>query len=163
MNLSLEAYIVFLQKKILQDIGVPVSLGVSNTKLRAKIFSKVRKPYGYFIGLTNEVVYDIFQDLPVSDIPFVGHGFQKRLAPHIETIYDFSRESMFYYKRIVGKNGTQLWFEINGVNAMKFGHSGIQKSISKTRSFNHEMSSNREALWKKLVLNVDRLFEELTI
>ncbi len=163
MWLSLEEYIVFLQKKILQDVGVPVSFWVSNTKLRAKIFSKINKPYGYFIGLSNDVVYDIFQELPVSKIPFIGSGYQKRLGHHIETIYDFSRESMFYYKRIIGKNATYLWFEINGVNSMSFAHSGVQKSISKTRSFNHEITTKREILWKKLVMNVDRLFEELTI
>ncbi|NDK10308.1 hypothetical protein GW846_06055 [Candidatus Gracilibacteria bacterium] len=163
MGLTLEQYLLYLQKKILQDIGVPVSIGVSNTKLRAKMFSKVNKPYGYFVGLSNEVVYDIFQDLPVSAIPFIGKGYQKRLGQHIQTVYDFSRESMFYYKRIIGKNATQLWFEINGVNCMTFAHTGVQKSISKTRSFNDEITNRSDLLWKRLVLNVDRLFEEMIL
>lgn len=162
-NMTLEQYILFLQKKILQDIGVPVSIWVSNTKLRAKIFSKVRKPFGYFIGLKNEAVYDIFQELPVKDIPFIGKWYQRRLAPHIVTIYDFSRESMGYYKRLIGKNATQLWCEINGINAMSFTQTGVQKSISKTRSFNHEKSSDRDFLWRKLSKNIDRLFEDLII
>jgi len=127
------------------------------------MFSKVNKPYGYFVGLSNEVVYDIFQDLPVSAIPFIGKGYQKRLGQHIQTVYDFSRESMFYYKRIIGKNATQLWFEINGVNCMTFAHTGVQKSISKTRSFNDEITNRSDLLWKRLVLNVDRLFEEMIL
>ena len=163
LGMTLEEYIAFLQKKILQDIGVPVSLWVSNTRLRAKMFSKINKPYGYFIGLTNQVVYDIFQDLPVSSIPFIGKWYQKRLWHHIETVYDFSRESMFYYKRLIGKNATHLWFEINGVNSMNFLQTGVQKSISKTRSFNHELSSSRDVLWKKLLMNIERLFEELIL
>jgi hypothetical protein len=70
---------------------------------------------------------------------------------------------MFYYKRLIGKNATHLWFEINGVNSMNFMPHTVQKSISKTRSFNHEISSKREILWKKIILNVERLFEELTV
>ena len=70
---------------------------------------------------------------------------------------------MFYYKRLIGKNAIHLWFEINGVNSMNFLQTGVQKSISKTRSFNHELSSSRDVLWKKLLMNIERLFEELIL
>ena len=161
--IQLEQYVKYLQDKILQEIGVPVSFWVSNTRLRAKIFSKLRKPYGYFIGLDNQSVYDQFQDMLVSDIPFVWFGYQQRLSPHIKTIYDFSRESMFYYKRLIGKNATGLWFELNGVNSLCFASSGNKKSVVKTRSFNHEMTSDPKIIWSKLLLNVERLFQEMAL
>jgi len=163
LGMSIEQYVIYLQKKILQDIGIPVSFWVSTTRLRAKIFSKIQKPYGYFIGMDNQSVYDQFQEMPVSDIPFIGYNYQQRLAPHIRTIYDFSRESMFYFKRIIGKNATWLWFELNGVNSLSFASYGDKKSIVKTRSFNHEMSSNPRFLWSKLLQNVERLFEEMAL
>ncbi len=163
LGMNLEEYVQYLQKKILQEIGVPVSFWVSTTRLRAKIFSKLRKPYGYFIGMDNQIVYDQFQDMPVSDIPFVGFWYQQRLAPHIKTIYDFSRESMFYFKRIIGKNATWLWFELNGVNSMNFSSNADKKSVVKTRSFNDQKTSNPKILWSKLLINVDRLFEDMAL
>ncbi len=163
LDMNLEEYVVYLQKKILQEIWIPVSFWVSTTRLRAKIFSKVHKPYGYFIGMDNQSVYDQFQEMPVSDIPFVWFWYQQRLAPHIKTIYDFSRESMFYFKRLIGKNATWLWFELNGVNSLSFASHWDKKSLVKTRSFNHEMSSDPRFIWSKLLLNVERLFEEMAL
>jgi len=163
LSMSLEQYVIYLQKKIMQEIGVPVSFWVSTTRLRAKIFSKVNKPYGYFIGMDNQSVYDQFQDMPISDIPFIGFWYQQRIAPHIKTIYDFSRESMFYFKRLIGKNATWLWFELNGVNSLSFASHWDKKSIMKTRSFNHEMSSNPKFIWSKLLKNIERLFEEMAL
>ena len=39
-------FALFLQSEILQKIGIPVSIGVSNTRLRAKILSEIHKPMG---------------------------------------------------------------------------------------------------------------------
>lgn len=42
-------FALFLQAEILQKIGIPVSIGVSNTRLRAKILSEIHKPMGVCI------------------------------------------------------------------------------------------------------------------
>jgi len=42
-------FALFLQSEILQKIGIPVSIGVSNTRLRAKILSEIHKPMGVCI------------------------------------------------------------------------------------------------------------------
>ncbi|MDA9129422.1 hypothetical protein N9J72_03025 [Candidatus Gracilibacteria bacterium] len=163
MSLSLEEYIKYLQQKIKNSIGIPVSLGVSNTKLRAKIFSKIHKPYGYFIGLDIDEINEAFKELPVGAIPFIGYGYQRRLAYHIQTVFDFKTQNIRYFRELIGKNATHIWFELNGVNSMEFHKNVAHKSISKTRSFNHDMTSNKQKLWGKLLLNIERFFEELYI
>jgi nucleotidyltransferase/DNA polymerase involved in DNA repair len=50
-------------------VGIPVSIGVSHTRMKAKIFSKINKPYGIYIGLGSEK--ELFRDLPLAQIPFV--------------------------------------------------------------------------------------------
>ena len=45
-GLSEYAFAQFLQKEVLRKIGIPVSIGVSNTRLRAKILSEIHKPLG---------------------------------------------------------------------------------------------------------------------
>jgi len=158
---TLEVYVHDLQKQILQHIWVPVSIWVSNTRLRAKIFSKARKPYGYFLWMDNESVYNQFQDMPVSDIPFIGYSSQKKLAAHIYSIYDFSREGMFYYRELIWKIWMQVWLEVNGVNSMSFAKKPWQKSISKTRSFPHQKTWDFHRLWTMLLRNLERLYSEM--
>jgi len=162
-GMYIEEYVADLQKRIKQDIGIPVSIGVSNTRLRAKIFSKVHKPYGYFVAFDTTDVDEKFQQLSLREIPFIGKSYESRLFSHIQTVYDFKKQSFWYLKRVIGKNATQIWLELHGVHAMTFGRKGKQKSISKTRSFNHHITTDPGKIWKRLLVNVERLFEELTL
>ncbi len=91
-----------------------------------------------------------------------------RVASSISTIEDFRRASFWYLKGIIGISATRLWLELNGVNALSFEkhafqtqHGSLQKSFSKTCSFNHEMTSDKNFLLRKLLQNLDIFFEEL--
>ena len=161
--LDLYDYTAYLQKKIKQHIWIPVSIGVSNTRIKAKIFSKVNKPYGYFIGHNIDEENKQFQDLPLKDIPFIWKGYQERLKHQAQTIYDFKSLRYWYLKWLIGKNATQLWLELKGVSAMNFKDSWTLKSISRTRSFNKTINSNKDFLWQQIQMNTERMFEELTI
>lgn len=71
LGMDITQYSFHLQKKIRQHIGIPVSIGVSNTRIKAKIFSKINKPYGCFIGLDTRREMEAFENLPLRDIPFI--------------------------------------------------------------------------------------------
>lgn len=161
-------YATFLQKKILDELGISVTIGGSNTRLRAKIFSKLKKPFAINISLNCDDISEIFSAMPFEKIPFIGSRLATRLASSIQTIEDFRRASFWYHKRIIGVTATRLWLELNGVNALCFEkhafqtqHGSLQKSFSKTRSFNHEMTSDKNFLLRKLLQNLDIFFEEL--
>lgn len=161
-------YALFLQKKILSDLGISVTIGWGNTRLRAKIFSKLRKPFWVSVYLDSDEISQVFQSLPLNKIPFIGKKLEARIARHIETIEDFRRTSFSYFQRIIGVNATRLWLELNGVNAVSFSKNAfrtregsVQKSFSKTRSFNHTLTSDKSMLQRKLWENLDIFFEEL--
>ena len=167
-GLSPRDYALFLQKKILSELGIPVTIGWGNTRLRAKIFSKLRKPFWVSVHLESAELSEVFGWLPLSKIPFIWKKLESRIARHIETIEDFRRASFAYFQRIIGVNATRLWLEINGVNALSFSKNAfrtregsLQKSFSKTRSFNHEMTSDKSVLLRRLSDNLDIFFEEL--
>lgn len=161
-------YATFLQKKILDEIGISVTIGGSNTRLRAKIFSKLKKPFAVNISLNCDDISEIFSGMSFEKIPFIGSRLAMRLASSIQTIEDFRRASFWYHKRIIGVTATRLWLELNGVNALSFEkhafqtqYGALQKSFSKTRSFNHEMTSDKSFLMRKLLQNLDIFFKEL--
>lgn len=56
-----------------------------------------------------------------------------------------------------------LWLELNGVNSMTFRAKEGVKGLSRTRSFNHNKTNDKEFLWSQLLLNLHRVFEELII
>lgn len=162
-KMDIYEYVEYLQKRIKQDIWVPVSIGVSNTRIKAKIFSKVNKPYGNYVWIDTEQENLLFQKLPIKDIPFIGKGYQERLKYKAVTIYDYKKLPLWELKRLIGKNATQLWFELNGVSSMSFRDNWKLKSISRTRSFNKMMTRDKAFLWKQILMNTERIFEELTI
>jgi nucleotidyltransferase/DNA polymerase involved in DNA repair len=53
-KVSIMQYAKFLQDDILIKIGIPVSIGIANTRIKAKIFSDINKPNGVCIGNITE-------------------------------------------------------------------------------------------------------------
>ncbi|MDD2907011.1 MAG: hypothetical protein PHH98_00060 [Candidatus Gracilibacteria bacterium] len=160
-NLDLETYVKKLQKDIIKFVGVPVSIGVSTTRIKAKIFSKINKPLGVFIDTGNS--REIYEKLEIGIVPFIGKSMQEKLKHRCKNIYDFIKIGYFNLKKDLGKTSTDLWLELSGVNAFKLRKSSISKSISRGRSFNKNINSDFEFLLKEIILNFNHLFEELTL
>jgi len=64
-------------------------------------------------------------------------------------------------KKQIWKNWTDLWLELCWVNAFVVKKSKEVKSIWRTRSFNKEMTSNHDFLKAHLLVNFNRVFEEI--
>ncbi|MDD3793527.1 MAG: hypothetical protein PHI37_01850 [Candidatus Gracilibacteria bacterium] len=160
-GIDLETYIKNLQSDILQKIGVPVSIGVSTTKIKAKIFSKLNKPFGVFIDLSCSS--ELYKTLSLKIVPFIGKSMQEKLKYKCTNVYDFISLGYWYLKNNIGKNATDLWLELSGVNAFFIKKSHFSKSISRGRSFNKNITNNPNFLLKQLILNFNYLYEELIL
>lgn len=106
-------YALCLQQNIMKKFGIPVSIGIANTRIKAKIFSEIHKPFGVFAEYESGTPTEMFQKLPIADIPFVGKNSQKRFAYRAETIADFLGIGFWQLKKEVGKNMTTLWLELS--------------------------------------------------
>ena len=77
-----------LQKRILDEVGVTVSVGLSYNKFLAKTASDLDKPHGFAV-LGRDDAQDFLRDKPVGFIYGVGPAFAKKLnAQGIKTIND---------------------------------------------------------------------------
>lgn len=160
-NISLELYIAHMQQEILQRVWIPVSIGVSNTRLRAKLFSKIRKPFGYYISLDSPEIYKLFEELNFRDIPFIGSKTAKKLDFYISSIHDYIE---LWYREIVRrfwKNWGKIWLELVGVEAMGFENKAFAKSLGRARGFNREMTGDMRIIFQKILLNLERFEQEL--
>ncbi len=161
LNMDLEAYILKLQRDIFNNIWVPVSIWVSTTKIKAKIFSKLNKPKGIFIDTWNSK--DLYKSLPISIVPFIWKSMQDKLKYKCENIYDFISLGYWYLKKNIWKTWSDLWLELSGVSAFAIKKTHFSKSISRWRSFNKNITNDRDFLLKELILNFNYLYEELVL
>lgn len=160
-KMKLGTYIRKLQRDITEAIWVPVSIWVSNTRIKAKMYSKINKPYWVYIWYNQEQEFKLFEKLPIKDIPYIGRAHQERFKYSCKTIHDFIWIWFWDIKKQIGKNGTDLWLELCWVNAFVVKKTKEVKSISRSRSFNKEMTSNYDFLKEKILINFENVFEEI--
>lgn len=159
-----QQWIENLQHQIKERFDIPVSIWLAPTKLLAKIFAGLRKPYGTFIAFDPQEIDDILLWLELGDIPFVWNQTQKRLEHRCQTAYDFKHLSYELVRQELGKSGLKLRLELNNINAMTLSHTKEKpKSIGKSRSFNPYFTSDKSVLRWHLIANIEKAFQKLMI
>lgn len=156
LNASYEEISRRMKNDIENELGISVSLGVSLSKVLAKIGSKYRKPSG-FVPIPGRQIKEI---LPTVDIDVVwGIGPQTTAYLNklkIFTAWDFAKLPLEYVEKIVTKPHQEIWHELNGrsvypiVTDLKTEYA----SISKTRTFTPP-STDKEFIYSQLVRNLE--------
>lgn len=150
------------QAQILRQVGVPVSVGCSNTRLKAKMLAEVHKPLGTCVGLTPAREAAVWADLPVGDIPFIGKQSQEKLKYIAPTVAVFCAMDPREVRRLLHAPGVALWMELRGYNAWApRADDAVPQSISRTRSFNRHMTCDPAFLKERLAINLERAWEQL--
>jgi len=162
-KMNLEQYIKNLQRDIFKKVWIPVSIWVANTRIKAKIYSKINKPYGVYIWYTQDQAKELFKRLPLKDIPYIWKSYQERFKYGCQSIYDFISLGFRSIQKDIWKTGTDLWLELCWVSAFRVRKWREPKSISRSRSFNKSMTSDYEYLKVQLINNFERVFEEVTM
>ncbi len=151
-----------LKEEIYHDIGIPVSIGISNTRLRAKMFGDLNKPFWSYVDFHTPDIEDLFRTLPVTEIPYIARRNSARLWVSIKTVYDFYSMEGMDVSKILGRNGSNLWLELHGVDSwVPHDTSKKRKSIACTRSFNHMISDDARFLWGQILMNFERAYETM--
>ena len=105
-----------IKMDIYRDIGMSVSVGISNTRIRAKMFGDLYKPFGSFVAFDTREIEGVFRKLEVREVPYIGSGSAARLGYGINTVYDFYAMDPWEVSRLLGQNGVNLWLELRGAD-----------------------------------------------
>lgn len=160
-KLSLWQFLRNMQKWIMEDIGVPVSIGCANTRIKAKIYSKINKPFWIYIWFDEKKEVALFKKLEISKIPFIWKAYTEKLKYQASTIYSFVQIWFWQLKKDIWKSATDLWLELVWVNVFVVKKSKEVKSISRSRSFNNNITNNSSFLLEQLSLHFERVFEDI--
>ena len=140
---SYEEIIEKIRLDIKNDIGIDVSIGLSYSKTLAKLACEKAKEINkknpkigtYKIGYKK--IKDELKITPIEDIWGVGFNTASLLRKHyISSAYNFTTQNDAWIKRVMGKVGLDLKYELLGECVSPVNpNETLPKSIQKTASF----------------------------
>ena len=106
-----------MRKRIWEELGFTVNIGISSNKLLAKMAGDFEKPNKVHTLFPEEVEAK-FWPLPVRDLFLVGSATERKLKTMgIYTIGDLAKADEKLLKKRLGKHGQTIWHFANGRNA----------------------------------------------
>ena len=105
-----------IHKRVREELGFTVNIGVANNKLLAKMASDFTKPDKIHTLFKNEIETKMWP-LPISEL----FGLGKKTVPklynmQIKTIGDLAKTKKEILAKKFGKHGTQIWEHANGID-----------------------------------------------
>ena len=126
-----------MQDTIERELGITVSVGVSLSKVLAKIGSKHNKPHGLTI-IPGRDIHIYLQKLPIEKIWGIGPNTSAFLRKFgITTALEFAKKDEGFIQKHLSKPYKEIWHELNGrsVYPVVTESKSSYQSISKTKTF----------------------------
>ena len=152
---GISEYTKNLREQIIKETGLPISYGLSTSKIVSKMATNEAKPNGYLeIPPGKETAF--LWPLTVDKIPGVGKQTVIQLQSQgINTIEQIAKTPIDQLEYSFGKWGKRMWEKAHGIDHNPIEQYSEQKSISHENTF-HEDGNDVNFLHKELV----RLCEE---
>jgi len=150
-----------IRKRIWQQVGITVSVGIANTRTLAKMASESCKPNGTSI-VPGRRIDAFLAAIAVTDIPGVGRNRGALLHKfNIRTALQFARLDNSLMERLMGRAGLQLKYELSGRVVWPLVlKPALPKSVARTASMG-QMTADRQLVMAYLSYHVMRLVSDL--
>lgn len=136
----------YIKNKVYKEVGLTISIGISYNKFLAKLASDWNKPNG-IKEIGREMIPDILLPLPISKIHGLGKvsviKFNNMGIYYIEDLYRMPKE---FYVEYLGKNGTEIYDRIRGIDNRKVEVVHERKSVGKERTLKADTKNKEELL-----------------
>lgn len=151
-----------IKNEIEQTLGVTFSMGLARTKALAKTASKLKKPNGMVLLLTDEDEHSALEKTLISDIWGIGRKTIPRLkAMGMKTAYDFVNYPSASIEKFFSEPLILLQKELSGESHYEVDSDADprdQKSIQSTATFKPS-STDPARIFAELSENVERACE----
>lgn len=140
-----------LRQKVIKETGLPISFGLSTSKMISKVATDFAKPNGekYVEPGTEQ---DFLDPLPVSKLPMIGEKSTKILnAMGIKTVYQLRQIPFEKLVADFGKFGVAMWRKARGIDSSELVTEWQEKSISCERTFDKDTN---DVKWMSNVIHI---------
>lgn len=145
-----------MQETIKSELGLTVSIGLSVTKVLAKIGSKHKKPHGITI-INRRDIHLYLKDLPVEKVWGIGPNTAAFLRKFgVATALQFAGKDEYFIKNHLSKPYQEVWHELNGrsVYPVTAELKSSYQSISKAKTFTPP-SNDKTFIFAQLAKNLE--------
>lgn len=136
----------YIKRRILKEVGLTISVGVSYNKFLAKLASDWNKPNG-IKRITKDMLPDILFPFSISKI----HGLGKRSVEKLNNIGIFTIKDLYempkeFYIEYLGKYGIEIYDRIRGIDNREVEIKRDRKSYGKERTLKVDIIEKDEIL-----------------
>jgi len=136
----------YIKNKVFREVELTLSIGISYNKFLAKLASDWNKPNG-IKEIKKEMVPYILLPLPISKIHGLGKVSIAKLNNmgiyYIKDLYNLPKN---FYIEYLGKNGTDIYDRIHGIDNRKVEIFRERKSVGKERTLKFDTKNKEELL-----------------
>jgi DNA polymerase-4 len=130
-----------IRLRILNEVGLTASAGISVNKFVAKIASDYNKPNGQKTVNPDEVL-SFLEELPIRKFYGVGKvTTEKMYQLGIFTGLDLKSKSLEFLDKHFGKSGTFYYYVVRGIHNSEVKSDRITKSVAAEHTFDENLSS----------------------
>jgi len=137
-----------IRRRICDEIGITVSVGVSWNKVFAKLGSDLKKPNATTV-ITRQNMEEKVWPLDIGELLYVGPAMQKKFRRYgINTVGDIARSNPAFLLQQVGKAGQMFWTYANGLDdapVHKSGYNSAPKSIGNSSTTRRDLLNIADA------------------
>lgn len=136
-----------IRSEVFRKVGMPVGVGISLTKVLAKVANKLSKKNNGVCVLANEdIINEALKDFPVRDIWGIGSRSASKLNMfNIRTAYElkvFPEDALI--QKLLTKTGREIQDELRGIHCLDLEAPDDKKNTGNSRSFGHDVFSKEE-------------------
>lgn len=136
----------YIKSRVLREIGLTISIGISYNKFLAKLASDWNKPNGIKV-ITKDMVPDILLPFPVSKIYGLGKKSVEKLNNMgiftVKDLYDMPKE---FYIEYLGKYGLEIYDRIRGIDNREVEAQRDRKSYGRERTLKIDTKEKEDLL-----------------
>ena len=162
----LHQYGARISADVLRAVGIPISIGIAETKTLAKIGSKFAKKYKGFQGCclidTDERRHKALSLFPVEDVWGIGRQIARKLDyMGIRTAAQFADKKESWVRSHFNITTLRTWKELNGESCISIEELPQKKSICTSRSFADEGITDKNVIEEAVANFAVRCTEKL--
>jgi DNA polymerase IV len=135
-----------IQKRLIEQLDLPCSIGIAPNKFLAKMASDMKKPMGITI-LRKRDVQSVLWPLPTYEMHGVGKKTAEKLQSiGIETVGDLAKANDVQLKALLGINGIRIKERANGVDTRLVDPDSVSdfKSIGNSTTLPKDTTNQQE-------------------
>ena len=122
-NYEMNTYCRYIKEKVKKWVGIPVSIGLSETKTLAKIANHLAKKNPYYEGVcilkNNSSIDKALKEIEINDVWGIGKRLSIFLKKHnIRTAKDFILLERQWIRKNMGVVGERIYLELKGVSCL---------------------------------------------